>query len=389
MYKRFREGMLLMLAAILLLTAALPAQAADAADPATAADTATAVNTATAADTATAINTVTAADNSKTANSADTVQNGWNKSKTIYYQNGVPYTGQKKIGGKQYLFQKGKMKKGFREIVYKGKTITVYYSKKTGEKLFGNQKIKGNWYYFEKPSGKMKTGWLKKGGKRYFYDSEGHKNTYEHITKKAAYFFDEKTGALKKKITRKQSKKAAGKKDKKALKTYMLMGLSEAEIVEKVGPLCTEDQKKTGILASVTMAQFMLESWTGRSELALMANNCFGIKKFVSAANGGYWDGVSYYRKQTGEEDANGNRYTITADFRKYSSIQKSISDHSDYLLYARNGSKLRYAGIKGCKSYKKALRIIKNGGYATSSDYVTACVALIKKWKLTRFDVK
>ena len=356
MYKRFKKAIMLLLAAVLLLTAAVPAQAADAANP---------------------------------AGSADAVPNGWNKSRTVFYQNGVAFTGQKKIDGKYYLFQNGKLKKGFREIEYKGKTIRVYYSKKTGEKLFGNQKIKGNWYYFEKPSGKMKTGWLKKGGKRYFYDEEGHKNTYEYVSKKAAYFFDEKTGALKKKITRKQSKKAAGKKDKKALKTYMLMGLSEEEIVEKVGPLCTEDQKKTGILASVTMAQFMLESWTGRSELALMANNCFGIKKFVSAANGGYWDGVSYYRKTTGEEDSNGNRYTIVADFRKYPSIQKSISDHSDYLLYARNGSRLRYAGIKGCKSYKKALRIIYNGGYATSSDYVKACISLIKKWKLTRFDVK
>ena len=356
MYKRFRKVIILLLAAVLLLSPAVRAQAVDAANP---------------------------------AGSTDAVTDGWNKSKTFFYKNGEKYTGRAKKNGKHYLFYKGKLKKGFREIVYKGKTITVYYSKKTGEKLFGEQKIKGEWYYFEKPSGKMKTGWLKKGGKRYFYDEEGHKNTYEYVSKKAAYFFDEKTGALKKKITREQSKAAAGSKDKKALKTYMLMGLSEKEIVEKVGPLCTADQKKTGILASVTMAQFMLESWTGRSELALMANNCFGIKKFVSAANGGYWDGVSYYRKTTGEEDSNGNRYTIVADFRKYSSIQKSISDHSDYLLYARNGSSLRYAGIRGCKSYRKALQIIKDGGYATSSDYVSSCISLIKKWKLTRFDVK
>ena len=250
-------------------------------------------------------------------------QNGWNKAKTVYYQNGEPYTGQKKIDGKWYLFKDGKLQKGFRSIRYKGETIRVYYSKKTGEKYFGAHKISGSRYYFDKKSGKMKTGWLKKAGERYFYDKKGRLVTGHYAGKSTVYIFDESSGALLKKITRAKSKKAAGK-GKKGTKTYTLIGLSEEELIEKMGPLFTEDQKETGILASVSLAQFILENWYGRSELALMSNNCFGMKENLSGNTwpGSKWDGSSIYRKRTGEEDAYGNHYTITADFRKYGCIE-------------------------------------------------------------------
>ena len=58
---------------------------------------------------------------------------------------------------------------------------------------------------------------------------------------------------------------------------------------------------------------------------------------------------------------------TITADFRNYPCVEDSIADHSAYRLGAKNGSKLRDDGLKGCTDYKKAAQIIKDGGYATS----------------------
>lgn len=69
--------------------------------------------------------------------------------------------------------------------------------------------------------------------------------------------------------------------------------------------------------------------------------------------------------------DADGSYETITSDFRKYPCIEDSIADHSADLLGAKNGSKLRYDGLKGCTDYKKAVQIIKDGGYATSLTYV------------------
>ena len=53
------------------------------------------------------------------------------------------------------------------------------------------------------------------------------------------------------------------------------------------------------------------------------------------------------------------------------------------------NGKKLRYDGLKGCTDYKKAVQIIKDGGYATSLTYVEKLCSIIERWNLTQFDVK
>lgn len=167
-------------------------------------------------------------------------------------------------------------------------------------------------------------------------------------------------------------------------------GLTEEQVLAKVGPLFTADQKKSGILASVSMAQFILESGYGKSELALGANNCFEMKKSLSGNtwSGSVWDGVSIYKKKTQEQKADGSYVTITAEFRKYPNVGDSIADHSAYLLGAKNGEKFRYDGLKGCSDYKKAVQIIKDGGYATSLTYVEKLCSIIEKWKLTQYDV-
>ena len=167
-------------------------------------------------------------------------------------------------------------------------------------------------------------------------------------------------------------------------------GLKEEQVLAKVGPLFTADQKKSGILASVSMAQFILESGYGKSELALGANNCFGMKKSLSGNtwSGSVWDGVSIYKKKTQEQKADGSYVIVTAEFRKYPNVDDSIADHSAYLLGAKNGEKFRYDGLKGCSDYKKAVQIIKDGGYATSLTYVEKLFSIIEKWKLTQYDV-
>ena len=167
--------------------------------------------------------------------------------------------------------------------------------------------------------------------------------------------------------------------------------MTEAQVIDKVGALFTADQKKSGILASVSMAQFILESGYGKSELAQGANNCFGMKKSLSGNTwgGSTWDGVSIYTKKTQEQNADGSYVAITDDFRRYGCVEDSIADHSAYLLGAKNGSKPRYAGLKECTDYKKAVQIIKNGGYATSLTYVEKLCSIIERWKLTKYDVK
>ena len=170
-----------------------------------------------------------------------------------------------------------------------------------------------------------------------------------------------------------------------------LKGLTAKELITKIGPLFTADQKKSGVLASVSLAQFILESGWGKSGLTQKANNAFGMKKNLSGNTwpGSTWDGKSVISMKTGEETEDGKPYTITAEFRKYDCIEDSIADHSAYLTGAKNGDELRYAGLKGCKKYKQAAQIIKDGGYATSTSYVKALCDIIKEYSLTDYEVK
>ena len=174
----------------------------------------------------------------------------------------------------------------------------------------------------------------------------------------------------------------------KGLQAKDLAAFSNEEVIAKVGPLFTADQQKTGVLASISLAQFILESGYGKSELAQVANNCFGMKKSLSGNTwaGSVWDGKSIYNRKTKEQRSWGTE-TVTAEFRKYACIEDSIADHSAYLTGARKGSALRYEGLKGCKDYRKAAQIVKDGGYATSTAYVDKLCSIIEQWKLTQYD--
>lgn len=168
-----------------------------------------------------------------------------------------------------------------------------------------------------------------------------------------------------------------------------LKNLTPEQMIAKVGKLFTEDQRKTGVLASVSLAQFILESGWGKGTLAQAANNFFGMKATVSGNSwaGSAWDGKSVYNIQTGEYTTDGSYVTVNADFRKYADMESSIADHSAYLIAAMKGSVPRYAGLKGCTDYKTAVQIIKDGGYATDPNYVSKLCNLIEKYNLTVYD--
>ncbi|MCD7812153.1 MAG: glucosaminidase domain-containing protein [Ruminococcus sp.] len=174
------------------------------------------------------------------------------------------------------------------------------------------------------------------------------------------------------------------------LQALELANMQNEDIIQCIGELCAADMETSGILASVSLAQFILESGYGKSELAQMANNCFGMKCSLSGNtwDGSAWDGVSEYTKET-QEYVDGSYVTVTADFRAYPDVETSISDHSAYLLGAKNGSSLRYDGLKGEKDYKKAVQIIKDGGYATAPDYVDKVCDIIERYSLTDYDGK
>ncbi len=175
----------------------------------------------------------------------------------------------------------------------------------------------------------------------------------------------------------------------KGTQAAVFAAMTEEQAVAKIGELCKADAAKSGILASVSAAQMILESGYGKTELAQQANNAFGMKCSLSGNTwgGSTWDGSSKYTKTTKEQKKDGTEYEITADFRKYSRLEDSVADHSAYLLGAMNGNELRYAELAGEKDYRAAVTIIKNGGYATDVNYIDKICSIIERWQLDKLD--
>lgn len=164
--------------------------------------------------------------------------------------------------------------------------------------------------------------------------------------------------------------------------------MTEQDFIKKIAPIAIKDMQKSGVLASVTIAQGFLESGHGTEELALKAKNFFGMKCSLSGNTWkSVWDGKSKHTKKTKEQTKDGKEYTVTAAFRKYPDMETSVRDHSLYLTGAKNGSKLRFTGLAEEKDPRKAITIIKNGGYATDTKYVDKVMSIINRYNLTQYD--
>lgn len=164
--------------------------------------------------------------------------------------------------------------------------------------------------------------------------------------------------------------------------------LSEAEFVEKVGSLYTADEKAHGIPACVSLAQAILESGYGKTDLAQAGNNLHGMKCELSGNSwaGSTWDGGSYYEKES-PEVTGGVTKLVRSKFRSYENVEDSIADHAAYLLGAMKGTEKRYPGIDTEPDYRKVIQIIVKGGYATDPQYEAKLNDIISRFELTRFN--
>lgn len=143
----------------------------------------------------------------------------------------------------------------------------------------------------------------------------------------------------------------------------------------------------SGVVHSLTAGQAILESGYCTTDLAVNANNLFGMKCTLSGNTWeSIWDGSSYYEKYSLEYE-NGVWVNRKAKFRKYPCIEDSIKDHSLYLINAMNGSAKRYPGIASIKNYANAIKLVKNGGYATDPEYISKVASIIERYKLYSCD--
>ena len=134
--------------------------------------------------------------------------------------------------------------------------------------------------------------------------------------------------------------------------------------------------QRTGVPASITLAQAVVESGAGTSELALNAKNHFGIK----ARNN--WTGGVYYIKDD-DRDAQGN--IVPSPFRMYTAIEDSYKDHSDFLR-ANKRYDICFA-VTPPTDYKTWANKLLEAGYATSPTYPNILIYVIETYELYKFD--
>ncbi len=142
---------------------------------------------------------------------------------------------------------------------------------------------------------------------------------------------------------------------------------SAEDYIEKYKHTAIREMQRTGIPASITLSQGILESGSGNSSLAKQGNNHFGIK-----CHG--WRGRRIFKDDDLKDEC----------FRKYKNANESFIDHSDFLT-----TKRRYAFLfdLDSKDYRSWARGLKKAGYATARDYATRLICLIERYELYRYD--
>ncbi|SIO21630.1 Flagellum-specific peptidoglycan hydrolase FlgJ [Carnobacterium alterfunditum] len=136
-------------------------------------------------------------------------------------------------------------------------------------------------------------------------------------------------------------------------------------------------QEEYGVLPSISIAQAILESDWGTSELSVKNNNFYGIKG----------DSADPTVTMTTREFVDGEWIEVNAEFRKYTTWQESMEDHSKLFTKGTTWNTDQYAKVLASKDYKEAAYALQKSGYATDPDYPNKLIRLIEQYDLNQYD--
>jgi flagellum-specific peptidoglycan hydrolase FlgJ len=147
------------------------------------------------------------------------------------------------------------------------------------------------------------------------------------------------------------------------------------EYVESHNELAVIEMYRTGVPASITLAQALHESNYGQSRLASEAKNHFGIKCKA------YWTGETFYHK---DDDFDNKGNLINSCFRKYDMVLFSYIDHSNFLVERKNYASLFDYDNTDYESWAYGL---KRCGYATDPNYAEKLINIVLRYNLNQYD--
>ena len=140
------------------------------------------------------------------------------------------------------------------------------------------------------------------------------------------------------------------------------------QYIEKYNKLAISEMKRSGVPASITLAQGILESDNGTGRLVKKANNHFGIKCHDN------WKGRKIYHDDDRRKEC----------FRKYDNAAESYRDHSDFL---RNTNRYAFLFNLDRENYKGWAKGLKKAGYATDNQYDKLLIKIIEENGLYQYD--
>ena len=154
-------------------------------------------------------------------------------------------------------------------------------------------------------------------------------------------------------------------------------GNRELDFIAMIASGAQESQRVTGVPASVTIGQAILETYWGTSFLAREANNYFGIKAHARPGPAGVvW--IDAW------EVENGNNVTRQEPFRKYNTVAESLVEHGRFFIENR-----RYAhALQAANDPKEFARRINEAGYATDPAYAAKLIAYMDRYNLYQYDL-
>ena len=160
--------------------------------------------------------------------------------------------------------------------------------------------------------------------------------------------------------------------------TTSLVAQDRVAYIQRYKNIDIREMERTGVPASIKLAQGLLESAAGTSTLAKKANNHFGIKC------GADWKGRTIYRK---DDDYDDNGILQESCFRAYKSAEESYIAHSEFLRDPRKEHRYGILFQYKVTDYRRWARGLKKSGYATSATYDEKLISIIENYGLDKFD--
>lgn len=149
--------------------------------------------------------------------------------------------------------------------------------------------------------------------------------------------------------------------------TLLRSHMDQTEFKHYIIDAAVKDEKVSGVYAEVTVGQAIQESAWGQSQLAILANNLFGIKANDS------WTGNT--TEMWTHEYIHGQIIEVKAEFRRYRDFGESIADHSKFLK-----DNPRYVHALTPNNWESSIQMIQLAGYATDPNYAKQIIALIRR---------